>query len=314
MSVGDGGHHQVQPKLSIWARFRNGIIRTEKEYAFLKGLALVSLIGTLIGAYFQNLSAYEAKVSALAKDDLTAATQAFTDASTALSVPLSLQERLIFGYFDAVDQGVDNDDNAYVTKNAHAIDGPYETAYTTLRESINLLAQKMEIDLDWPSNAQHDPTKNVAPTADPITTSDLGAYKFNCETNMPSFGPNNHLLALPDPQKKKPPLLINWYSAKHNVLTIYYCFNLTHNSIRVLREWASKIQPSTEERKTLLGRKKTLQTRLNNQVLRLYAFMGLAMNQIDLIRAKYRPNGYLCSVPGAREALGKTCAPIQIGN
>jgi len=316
MSVNDGdrGQQGIQPKSGFWTKFKLAIIRTEKEFAFLKGLALVSLLGTLIGAYFQNVSSYEDKVSAQAKDDLAAATQAFTDASNALSTPLSLQERLIFGYFDAVDQKVDGDDNAYVTKNARALDAQYEEAYMALRESIDLLTQKMEIYLDWPSDAQHDPAKNVAPTADPINVSALGAYNFDCETQMPGFGPKTQLLALPDPQKKNPALLVDWYSTKHNVLTIYYCFNLTHEAIRALREWAAKDQPGADERSALIGRKQMIETRLNNQVLRLNAFMGLAMNQIDQIRAKYRPNGYLCSVPGVREALGKTCAPIQTGN
>jgi hypothetical protein len=40
-------------------------------------------------------------------------------------------------------------------------------------------------------------------------------------------------------------------------------------------------------------------TRDSNQVLRLNAFMSLAMFDIDKIRIKYRPNGFICSVPGS---------------
>src|SRR6516225_5144154 len=144
---------------------------------FFKGVSFVGLLGvlgTLIAAYFQNLSAYQDKVTALAKDDMAAAAQAFTDASTALSRPLSLQERLILGYFAAVDQKVDTDDTAYMTKRTRAINGPYEDAYTALRQNINLLARKVEIYLDWPSNPLHDPAINgLSATADPINNSSL---------------------------------------------------------------------------------------------------------------------------------------------
>ena len=142
-------------------------------------VGLLGVLGTLIAAYFQNLSAYHDKVTALAKDDMAAAAQAFTDASTALSGPLSLQERLISGYFAAVDQKVDADDTAYVTTSTRAINGPYEVAYTALRQNINLLARKVEIYLDWPSNPLHDPAINVSASADPINNSSLlGTYNF----------------------------------------------------------------------------------------------------------------------------------------
>ena len=50
-----------------------------------------------------------------------------------------------------------------------------------------------------------------------------------------------------------------------------------------------------------------------NQILRLNAFMSLAMFDIEKIRIKYRPNGFICSVPGLSAALslfGK-CAPVR---
>jgi len=39
--------------------------------------------------------------------------------------------------------------------------------------------------------------------------------------------------------------------------------------------------------------------------------MTLAMHKIEQIRVKYRPDGYLCSVPVMREFMGKTCMPVQ---
>jgi hypothetical protein len=294
---GDGGAR----KSSILALFLKGGL----------GVTFVGALGTLIGAFFQNLSAYEDKAAAQAKDDLAAAAQTFTEASSALSVPLSLQERLVFGYYDAVDQNVDGDDNALVTKNARAIDAPYEAAYTSLRENINLLAQKAEIYLDWPSNPKHDPTKSVPPTQDPISSSALGTYKFDCDNNMPVFTGSNTTTKLPSPSGDGSQLIVDWYSAKHNILAIYYCFNIINSTMKPLREWAAHIPPAPAARSSFLGRKSALEAQLTKQVLRQYAFMGLAMNEIEQIRVRYRPNGYQCSVPILRGLLGQRCTAFR---
>jgi hypothetical protein len=46
--------------------------------------------------------------------------------------------------------------------------------------------------------------------------------------------------------------------------------------------------------------------------IRLNAFMSRAMNEIEGIRVRYRPNGFFCSVPGAREIMGQKCTPVRI--
>ena len=104
---------------------------------------------------------------------------------------------------------------------------------------------------------------------------------------------------------------LDWYSAKHQLLAIYYCFYVEHEAMKPVREWASGRKLDPTERTKYIDRKKSIEDQLNNQVLRLYNFMGLAMNEIDEIRVKYRPNGYWCSVPGVREYLGQECKPIR---
>jgi len=317
--------HGEPSKSGFWHKLKSAIIRTENELSVAKGLVVVSLAGTLIGAYFQNLSAYDAKVAAQAKQDLDAATQNFAEASAALSVPLSLQERLVFGYYDAVAQKIDADDSAYVTKSARALDPPYEAAYTTLRQNINILAQKMELYLDWPSDARHDAAMNGPPTEDPINSSAFGTYGFHCDSDLPGFAADNNSITLTrtDGNTKAPKTLrIDWYSAKHNVLAMYYCFYVIHQVMKPLRAWASGSQVDATEQAKFRAEKERIENQLNNQVLRLYAFMGLAMNEIDQIRVKYRPNGYLCSVPGVSGLISYVsrklrstprgwCTPIQ---
>ena len=296
---------------NAWRNLKRGVIRSEKELAFLKGAAILSLLGTLIGAYFQNLSAYEGKVATQAKDDLLAATEAFTEASVTLSTPLSLQERLVFGYFDAVDQRVDGDPNAYVTKNARALSVPYESAYTGLRQNIDLLARKAEIYLDWPSNLSHDAANNEPPTADPINRTALGAYNFDCDNNVPNFTAGGSRIKLFN-NDKTDSIDFDWYSAKHNVLAIYYCFNVIQRRIRPIREWGANISLDVDKQRSFNENKKNLEDQLTKQVIRLNVFLGLAMNRIDEIRAKYRPHGYTCSLPGVRELMGRRCTPVRV--
>jgi hypothetical protein len=83
-------------KSGFWQSAKRAVIQIEKYFAVSK-LAILSVAATLIGAYFQNLSTYNEKVAAQAKDDMKAATQTVADASRALSVPLALQKQLISG-------------------------------------------------------------------------------------------------------------------------------------------------------------------------------------------------------------------------
>jgi hypothetical protein len=281
-------------------------------------LAALSVVGTLLGAYFQNLSTYNDKVAAQAKDDMTAATQAFADASSALSVPLALQQQLIFGYHNAIAANADTDSNGYETANARSIYKSYTDAYGSLSENYNLLARKMELYLDWPSNLTRDPATASAPTTDRIDMSLLNTYGFDCEKNMPSFQTSDPKDKTEDDSKiefqldGKPPLTVDWYSAKHNVLAIETCFEVTHRAMIPVRQWASGSPVDQAERTKFINKNfDTFSTRATDQVLRLNAFMSLAMYDIDKIRVKYRPNGYLCSVPILRSALGSRCMPVR---
>jgi hypothetical protein len=297
-------------KPGIWQRLRLGLIRTETEFAFFKGLTFVGFLGSFIVGYFQYISAYQDKVNMLAKEDLGTATSAFVDASDALSIPLSLQERLVFSFYDAVKQKVDGDGNAYVTKSARAMIASYDSNYAALRENVNLIGKKMEIYLDWASDLNRDAAMVISPTADPISSSSLGNYNFDCDNDMPSFGKDKSTLHLKD--KTGHVLDVDWYSAKHNVLTIYYCFNTLHNLMEPVRQWASSDPVSAPEQSSFIKQEDAVKSRLANQVMRLNAFMGVAMNEIEQIRVKYRPNGFACSVPIAREVIfSKKCMPIR---
>ncbi len=70
-------------KSGFWQTAKRAVLRTASELSYFKGLTFAGLLSTLLVAYFQNLSAYQDKVAAQAKNDIEAARQTFTDTSNA---------------------------------------------------------------------------------------------------------------------------------------------------------------------------------------------------------------------------------------
>jgi hypothetical protein len=284
------------------------------ELSYLK-LSFIGVLSSLFVAYFQNLSAYDEKVAAQAKDDMTAATQTFTEISSALSVALSLQQHLAQDFYNALPGDFYKIDTAYLTKDARATYKDYIVAYANLHQNYNILARKAEIDLDWASNAKRDPAENNGPSTDPISMSLLGEYDFLCEKYMPAFAAQDSTAKLTDQNNSNnPPLVIDWFSAQHNVLTMEYCFDVTHKRMTAALAWASQSDIDATQFTYMTSADNTKlfkNDRPTSQVLRLNAFMSLAMSEIEKIRVKYRPIGYLCSVPFVREVKGEDCKPIR---
>jgi len=302
-------------KPSFWQRVKNAILNAENELSFLKGLGVISVLGTLIAGYFQYLSSYEDKVSTQAKEDMAAATTAFTDTSSALATAITLQGQLFYDFSRAAMLNAAGDTNALTSRDAHDTYKPYEDASDSLRENINLIARKMELYLDWPSDPAHDPANNSALGLDPISTSFLGAVDFDCDVDMPSFAEGKSVLHKEKDGKK---LDIDWYSAKHHVLTIAYCFDVTRKTwMEIVRQWASQSSLGQAEMAKFFTDKndEKLQARLDKEVMRLNAFMIRAMSEIEAIRVKYRPNGFYCHLPGVREVINifsRVCMPLRI--
>lgn len=301
---------------------RGWLARLEGEYSFLKSLTVLSVIGTLIGAYFQNLSAYENKVAAQAQTDMTAATQTFADASGALAPPLSLQWQLISDYHKAIAAGTDTDPDSYVMADAKEVYKAYLKAYADISQNYNLLARKAELFIDLASDLNRDPTPDGAPALKEVDMSLLNAYRFDCEKHMPSFDrhakdnggkeKDDSKLYLTDPETKV--LTVDWYSTKHHILAIETCFEITHQAIASVRQWASGSAVGQAQRTDFVKKySDVFKGRADNQVLRLNKFMSLAMFDIEKIRIKYRPNGFFCSVPGLGAALGlfSKCTPVK---
>ncbi|MGD0333392.1 MAG: hypothetical protein ABSA90_09060 [Xanthobacteraceae bacterium] len=287
-------------------------------WRFLGNAASLGVLGTAFVGLLQYISAYQGNVAKLAKEDLDAATLALTDTVTALSGPLSLQERLIWSYSAAVDSNTDKDDDAYETKSARSIYKSYDDSFTTLSAGINLLARKMEIYLDLPGDLNHAGANNSSTNVEPISITNLGVYQFDCYNTVPAFGRDTHgndrsKFELPPQSDNSRKLAINWTSAKDNLLTLDYCFEFTHRNMEGIRRWASnstddKPQP-TKSIKIDLDQLKTLS---KTQARRFNDFMSVATYKIEQFRVRYHPNRFLCTVPvigNALDVFGHTCTP-----
>jgi hypothetical protein len=296
----------------------------------ISGVAILGFVGTFIAAYFQNLSAYEEKVAALAQQDMGAAAQTLADVGTTLSTAISLQQRFVGNFYNAV--CVDVDDvyaalykktnttckdvsqvaNAYLTKTAGDLYKSYVDNYASFHQGYNLLAEKGEIYLDWPSNPLHDAAADTKPSVDPLNMSTLGAFDFDCEKSMPNFTQPRIPLTKKDGTK----VTLDWNSAKHLILTAQYCYEVTHQHLTAAFQWASQSTIDPAQWAYLTNKDQAdlfKEQRATNQIVRLNAFMSRAMSEIEAIRVKYRPDGYECSVPIVNVLL-KRCARVKIAS
>ncbi len=297
---------------------------------YFKGAPAFGLIVTALFAYFQYLSNYENKVREISKDDLAAATSVFLELSNKLASAMTLQQMLYFTF--STTQGKKPEETSLQTRTAPEIYKTYSAARTELRQNISVYARRAEIFMDWPSDLDRDPAKEKNLPSDPITKSGIGeqkvqqtaaghqdsggadmvnligTYNFDCDQMFPVSHDLSYLgeLTLPRPGSLTnsaylpEQIVVNWGSLKHQLVTLQYCFERIHDKLKRTREWAylidtpDKIKPDFHE-------SELIREKLDNQVARFNFFVALAMRRIQDIRIKYRPNGFLCYVPGIRE-------------
>jgi hypothetical protein len=167
-------------------------------------------------------------VRTIGKEQMVAAKTTFTEVATTFSKAVTLQQLLYVNYRDATKHRRDGDAQAIETKNARALIKQYDDMRTELRESIDLSARRVEITLDWASNASRDGANAGEFGLDPMSRLALGAYDFQCDDDkyMPSFETASVDVPVPPALRKDNPkagpLRLDWYSTKHQLLTLYY--------------------------------------------------------------------------------------------
>ena len=288
---------------SFWARVKNALIRTDKEIAFFKGLTVVGLLGTAITAYFQAVGTYEDQVSAQYKDDYSGANATFAEATSALTPAITLQQELYRIYREAIEKGKDTDDQGFLTQSARGIYQQYVDHRQLLRQNIQALARKVELQIDRPSRRNRDVAAYTALGADPLTPSTLGVYDFDCDAkaNIPDSTSLKTLKPVPVKKAGMRDLIVDWHSAKHQIIALQYCFETTHAAMEAPRQWASKSTIDQDKKTYFRTHLENIHQSLDEQVDRLNAFMLLSMRRIEEIRLKYEPNGFWCHLPLFRQ-------------
>jgi hypothetical protein len=286
-----------QDTTNIFGRFRKKLLFAEETVVFFKHLSILGLvggvIGTAVGSYFQYVSWREEQNIARYKEDFATATAVFGDVASTLSTAVNLQQILYFTFRDAVDAGVDKNDDAFQTKTARDTYKSYLEARNALRERIDALARKMEIYVDWPSDRNRDPT--VQRSADPLNSHSLGAYDFDCAKYLPNSTSIETLKvdSIPKPDTTAS-LQVDWRSTKHHIVALQYCFETVHRLILAARQWAAKSSVTPEMMNKIIRDREKIQAAFDQLVERLNAFMMLTMWRIQDIRLRYQTKNYLC--------------------
>lgn len=333
------------PQRSLWSRF----LGFDSWLHSAASLSLVTLLAGWVGTYIQYLNSYEQKVSETAQADMKDATATFVEISNAYAEAQLLQQLIYYNY--TASGTSDPGNKAMVTKAGQDAYKDYVNARDALRKNSNIYIRKTELYIDWPSNLWRDPAGTPPNDGDPLTESLLGDYNFDCDAkeNFPHYGaaeragtqsdkysveasqraclaPNETqrqiemgsktVLCAADDQGKidhaRPSREINWHSAKHHLLVMHYCFELTHGQILAARIWASNNEVSQQAKDDFSKDRSNTQASLDHEVVRLDAFLSLVMSQLERIRVRYRPSSFYCNLPLINYAISDRCNPIRI--
>ena len=320
--------------------------RFDRWIGLVGGLTIFTALGSFAVGSFQYYNDYQEKVSAQAKEDMKGATDTFADVSKRFSEAQTLQQMLFQDFSDAFDESANANKRTAAAKHAQGIVPAYEAGTIALLESGDLIARNAEIYIDWASDFKRDPNRSYQPSGDPLTRPVLKSYDFNCNDNLPQFVPANTGAGLSESDDKTPAcelsrserlaranrstsvslcprqkgdndppegVTIDWFSAKHQALTLNYCFENLHERLGRVRSWAAHPEGRPPAKDVVRTEREQLRTAIDHQALRLEAFMGLATFRMDAIRLNYRPLGLVCSLPLislAWNAIYDSCTPI----
>lgn len=289
-----GVAHLIWKKTAaLWARlFGNRVVRNG---------AIVGLLGAVFVPIFQSIVAYQNSAAQLAKDDLDNAVKTLAATVSELSDPLSLQERVIWEHYSLVQA---KNPSAADLNGLHEIVKAYQGKFTTLSAHTPLLAREMEIYLDLPGDLNHANKRTGHATAN---NANLLNSDFECDSadHMPKFGMDKSgkkdlsMLALnfkgpalADNGQNVGPPIIDWKSAKDNLVTLEFCFEHTHYQIKDILQWANSEPADKSKMPNAYWIKQAI-----SQGKRFDDFLNVATYKIEQFRVGYQPNGFLCNVP-----------------
>lgn len=333
---------QSPAKPGVWQRIQSW----DSRLSVTKGLTAVTLLTGLVGGYLQYINSYDQKMSEQAKTDMDAATNTFMSISDAFAEVQTQQETMLRDELSSLKA---QSSPAFIPVDSKTLEpfSEYRKARNALQRNGAIFARKAEIYIDWPSDMSRDAAAEHTIDQDPLAATLLTKYNFDCdsEANLPQFRgaiynggdpgrPSEELCNDPtanglksyvelcarlpdgtiDPLQKV--VAINWWSAKHHVLVMHHCFEALRGQLNPLQVPASSNDISSDRRPAKMTPREIGEHRLQLQARRLDAFMTLTMSQLERIRVRYRPTGFICHAPGLRETVGyftNYCLPNQPG-
>ena len=325
---GDRAQQPLQPASrrnpGFWDRCDTILGNINRRFHFFVSLPVVTALGSFLYSHVDYLTTYQNRIKEIGEQQIKAAEGTYSDVSKTFSQAITLQQLLFFNYRDAVQAGTQDDDSRLEAQNARAIYPKYDELRTSLREDIDLMARRAEADLDWASNTDRDAAKAGRVGLDPMSRIKLGAYNFDCDDDryMPNFKTSRVPLPVPPEMKKEnpaaTPLGIDWYSAKHELLTLYFCFDKDHGRIEAARRWAAKSPVDDAARKKFIAHLSDIADSFDREAVRLDAFLTMGAREIEAIHVKFRPSTWYCHMIVVRQVIdmfstffGNKCTPIR---
>ena len=284
---------QISERRGWRARLGRFFGRANSAFSYLIGLPIITLLGGLLVGYYQYLNAYQEKIRARGENDATMATTVFSDISRKFSQAQMLQQALLLNVSNALDESASIDERVIAAKYAKSVSDTYEKSWVALLESGDLMARSAEIHIDWATDFKRGPGVSHYPNSDPLSRSLLAAYDFDCNDNLPKFVPtksnrkrkadkpvtsmttrtplhsrNSYAQPLSQTHGEVDPgssVTIQWYSAKHQVLTMHYCFHVLHQRLAKMHAWALHDEPRPATKLALPVERDQIQREIDNQ-------------------------------------------------
>jgi hypothetical protein len=271
------------------AAFKRLVFTLDKSYRFATNFALIGLIGTVIGSYFQYNAWRDEKALARYQDELASSIATFSEVAGALSAVMNLQQILFYSYKNAAGflGPIDDQTRFFLSESAKEQAKEYFAARTSLRKNIDVLAGKTSLFIDRPVETDERRVELLKQPEYVVSDRDsLRSEGFTCQLNLPRSDPRFEELKTRS---------IDWNSARDQVATFYWCLDEIHNEMLFVRVWAQsgKIADGDKDNCARQHMMWKSQHDIELQTVRLNALIAVSTKKIEQLRLRDRPRGFL---------------------
>jgi len=149
---------------------------------------------------------------------------------------MNLQESLYGIFQQANDPNTDKIERGFLAEAANQLYGDYSKAQNDLSQRIEIIAQMMEIRIDWASDPTKDLETEFDDSKDPLARGVFASKSLLSEFHFDGI---KHPASLEfkrlELEAKDTKLSIDWSSLKHQVVTLYFCLDKMHLGLKAAR-------------------------------------------------------------------------------